>query len=441
MAEQPPRDSESRLSSAGRRDLANAQRLAALGEAIDRKAGVATKKPRGGKRSTSRKLIITGVVVVGLIVALLGGGYLYAQLKFASIPKLSSAGEVHTLGNQPFNILEIGSDSRAGLTGAEAAMTGAGTAASPGGQRSDVVKIMHVDPVHQTIATLSIPRDTMMSLLKNQAKYGNYNRINVNFENGSALVAQTITANLGIPIAHTIAVSFGGLVNAASAIGGVRMYFPYPARDTYSGLRVRTAGCRTINTTMALALARSRHYEWYEHNQWNTDVTSDYGRIYRQNEFIKAFIAQAKTLWNPLTINNLLSALPQGISLDSNFTLNELIALAYRFHGISPNAMSYYTLPVVGGRSTLGDVLFINQPTAQQTLVKIFGSQLLRPTNPPPNTTGATPMPPVITIPKPAPTTTAKHTSTSGAVKHHKPATPVTTTTVVGDQWFDPVPC
>jgi len=439
MANQPPQDSHDRLSSAGRRDLANAQRLAALGEAIDRKAGIAPKKPRRGKRSTTRKFVISGVVVVGLIAALLGGGYLYAQLKFASIPKLSSAGEVKTLGSQPFNILEIGSDSRAGLTGAEAAMTGAGTAASPGGQRSDVVKIMHVDPIHLTIATLSIPRDTMMTLLKNQATYGNYNRINVNFGSGSALVAQTITANLGIPIAHTIAVSFGGLVNAASAIGGVRMYFPYPALDTQSGLRIRTAGCQTVDTTMALALARSRHYEWFENGHWNNDVTSDYGRIYRQNEFIKAFIARAKTLWNPLTINNLLSALPQGISLDSNFTLNDLIALAYRFHGINPNAMTYYTLPVVGGHSTLGDVLFVNQPAAQEALVKIFGSQLLRPTNPPPNTTGATPMPPVITVPTPVHVTssTAHHTTSKPA----KPAAPVTTTTVEGDQWFDPVPC
>ncbi len=439
MATQPPQTPESRRSSETRRDLANAQRLAALGEAIDRKSGVTTKAPRRGKRSTARRLVITGVVVVGLIVALLGGGYLYAQLKFASIPKLSSAGEVKTLGNQPFNILEIGSDSRVGLTGAEAAMTGAGTAASPGGQRSDVVKIMHVDPIRQTISTLSIPRDTMMTLLKNQAKYGNYNRINVNFENGPALVAQTITANLGIPIAHTIAVTFGGLVNAATAIGGVRMYFPYPARDMMSGLRIRHTGCQTINTTMALALARSRHYEWFEHGIWNTDVTSDYGRIYRQNEFIKAFISRAKSLWNPLTINNLLSALPQGISLDSNFTLNDLIALAYRFHGINPNAMSYYTLPVVGGHSTLGDVLFINEPLAEQQLVKIFGAQLERPTNPPPNTTGATPMPPVITVPKVVPVHhvvgTKKHPTVT---VHHAP---VTTTTVEGDQWFDPVPC
>jgi anionic cell wall polymer biosynthesis LytR-Cps2A-Psr (LCP) family protein len=197
------------------------------------------------------------------------------------------------------------------------------------------------------------------------------------------------------------------------------------------------AGCQTISRFQALALARSRHYQWFEHGQWNYDVTSDYGRIYRQDEFIKAFINKAKQLWNPLTINNLLSNLPQGISLDSNFTLNDLIALAWKFHGINANAMTYYTLPTIGSQtsSPLGDVLYVNEPEAEQTLVKIFGSQLLRPTNPPPNTAGQPAMPPVITVPKPV-TSSSSATGTSKPVHH-----PVTTTTVEGDQYFNPVPC
>jgi anionic cell wall polymer biosynthesis LytR-Cps2A-Psr (LCP) family protein len=47
---------------------------------------------------------------------------------------------------------------------------------------------------------LSIPRDTMVTLLANQSLYGNYNRINVNYANGPSLLVQTITANFGIPI-------------------------------------------------------------------------------------------------------------------------------------------------------------------------------------------------------------------------------------------------
>lgn len=418
--------------SSRRTGVANATRLEALGDAIDRKAGAPSRR-RKAPASARRRVAISLIVVVGLIGGFLGGGYLYAQYQFSHIHKFSSAGEVAQLGGQPFNILEIGSDSRAGLKGILANQSGAG---SVSGQRSDVVKVMHVDPVHGTISVLSIPRDTIMTVLQGQATYGRFNRLNVNFSHGPSLVAQTLTANLGIPIAHTIAVSFGGLVNAANAIGGVRINFPYPARDTMSGLRILHTGCQTISHFQALALARSRHYEWYQNGQWTEDVTSDYGRIYRQNVFIKAFINKAKKLWNPLTLNSLLSNLPQGISLDSNFTLNDLVALALRFHSINANAMQYYTLATVPGQSTLGSVLYVNEPTAEQQLTHIFGAQLLRPTNPPPNASGATPMPPVITVPKAKPVT---HTSTSTGSTHR--TAPVTTTTVEGDQYFDPSPC
>ena len=81
------------------------------------------------------------------------------------------------LPTEPFNVLAIGSDSRVGLSGTEAAQTGATLVT---GQRSDVIKIFRVDPVRRTIAVVSIPRDTMVTLIENQSEYGTYNRINVN---------------------------------------------------------------------------------------------------------------------------------------------------------------------------------------------------------------------------------------------------------------------
>jgi LCP family protein required for cell wall assembly len=300
---------------------------------------------------------------------------------------------------------------------------------------------MHIDPVAGTISVLSIPRDTITTLLANQSIYGKFNRINVNFGSGPSLLAQTITANFGIPITHTIVVSFGGLINASVAIGGVYLDFPYPAKDAYSGLNIKHAGCQLVNGFQALAVARSRHYEWFQNGVWNFDVTSDYGRIDRQNAFMRAMIDRVKRLYNPLTINSFLSKLPQGITLDDNFTLNELIALAVKFHGINPANMLTYTLPTTPGQSAaLGDVLYVQEPEAQQMLVNVFGSTLITPTNPPPNAEGQTPLPPVVT-------TTTSTTTTIVAKSSKKQATtsstPTTTTTIAtpGDQYFDPVPC
>lgn len=404
----------------------------ALGEAVDRQSGVTPSRRKPRRRA--RKWIITGVVVVGLIVALLGGGYLYANWRFGQIKKITVAGEVTAIAGQPFNILSIGSDSRAGLTGAVAAQTGASTGQA-GGQRSDVVKIIHVDPIAGTLSMLSIPRDTMVTLLANQHLYGNFNRINVNFGSGPSLLAQTITANFGIPIANTIVVSFAGLMNAATAIGGVRLNFPFPAKDTYSGLRITHAGCQVVTGFQALAVARSRHYQWFENGAWQSDVTSDFGRIWRQNIFLRAMLARAKGLYNPISIDSFLSKLPQGIALDTHFSLHELIGLAVKFHGLNPANIQTYTLKTAPGPAPgVGAVLFVKQPDAQQMLVNIFGKQLLTPTNPPPNTAMHTPLPPVVT------TTT---TSAPPAKRHktHTTAPTTTTTLVEGDQFFDPKVC
>ena len=429
-----------------KRALANEHRLVALGEAVDRKSGVTPRKPRVRRpRRTGRNVIIGGIVVIALLVGVVGGGYLYAQWRFSQIKKITVAGELPQLSGKPFNILEIGSDSRAGLSGAVAAQTGASTGQAAG-QRSDVVKIMHVDPALDTISVLSIPRDTMTTLLANQSLYGKFNRINVNFGSGPSLLAQTITANFGIPITHTIVVSFGGLINAAVALGGVYLDFPYPAKDAFSGLKITHAGCQLVDGFQALAVARSRHYEWFQNGIWNYDVTSDFGRIDRQNVFMRAMIERAKHLYNPLTINSFLSKIPEGINLDSNFTLTDLIELAVKFHSFNPANMAVYTLPTVSGvNPTLGDVLYVNQPAAQQMLVNIFGSELITPTNPPPNTALQTPLPPVVTTTTTAPatSTTQKSTSTTGKSSTAPISTPTTTTTVAvpGQQYFDPVPC
>jgi LCP family protein required for cell wall assembly len=449
-----PRGRSNKSEEAKKRALANEQRLLALGEAVDRRSGVKRKEPKAkGPKRRKRVAILSAIVVVGLLALLIGGGYFYGIYRFSLIHKISVANEIPVISGKPFNILEVGSDSRVGLTGILAKRTGASTGQAAG-QRSDVVKVMHVDPTARTITVLSIPRDTTVTLLANQALYGKFNRINVNYAGGPSLLAETITANFGIPINHVIQVSFGGLINAAEAIGGVRLDFPYPAHDTYSGLRINHAGCQLVTGFQALAVARSRHFYYnVKHNGvwpknainmsygqlaalgWVYDGTSDYGRIDRQNAFIRAMISRVKGLYNPLSINSFLSKIPEGVTLDSNFTFNELIGLAYRFHSFNPAAMQSFTMPTTGATVHGQDLLFVNQPAAQRLMVNIFGSDLLAPTNPPPNEKFATPMPPVI-----APTTTTTTIATSTSTKKKHPTTTTTNPSPVSPT-FDPVPC
>jgi LCP family protein required for cell wall assembly len=258
-----------------RRALANEQRLLELGNEVDQRSGTPRNRRQRHRESRRGRIVaISAIVVVVIVAGVLGGGYLYARYRFSQIPRVKDPSLTYPVSGQPFNILTVGSDSRVGLSAKAAQEVGAGTVS---GQRSDVVKIMHVDPSKGTIAILSIPRDTAVTLLANQALYGKFNRINVNYGSGPSLLTQTIVANFGIPINHVIQVSFGGMLNAAESIGGVYLDFPYNAHDVMSALVVNHPGCQLVNGFQALAVARSRHYLYSPTNRpWPKDGAALY---------------------------------------------------------------------------------------------------------------------------------------------------------------------
>jgi LCP family protein required for cell wall assembly len=380
----------------GARRVANEEGLAALSD------GPPARRPRR-RASTSvrrRRWIAAGIAAVLLVVAVFGGSWLYLNWRFGQIPKVDVAAEQAVIAGQPFNVLVVGSDSRSGLTGQIAAQ--AQSAANPvTGQRSDVVMIWHLDPKHHTASILSIPRDTMVtmsSVPQLASAVGTFNRINSSFGSGPNDLVSVIEHNFGIPINHVVQVDFAGFAGAVDALGGVWMDFPNPARDAYSGLNITQTGCQLLNGTQALAVARSRHYEYAAFGQWYSDPTSDFGRIKRQGVFLRAMIESAKSKYNPLTFNAFLGSIPHGMVIDSHFGLSELIGLAMAYHSINPAALVTQTLPTQGVNGTRwGSVLFVDQPAAQQMLVDTYGAALERPSTPPPDPALQTPQPPVVT--------------------------------------------
>ncbi len=361
-----------------------------------------------------------------------GGAYLYVNYLIGRFHRIN-VNVYPVVAGKPFNILEIGSDSRQGLSGKYAQLTGAGGIS---GQRSDVVKIMHVDPTKLTVSVVSIPRDTLVQLLAHQNLYTRYNRINVTYSDGPNLLVKTIEANFGIPINHVVQVSFAGVIKAANAVGGVYLNFPYKVRDAYSRLH-QWPGCHLIKDFQALAVVRSRHYEYLYHGVWYADGTSDYGRIQRQDAFIRALANAVKiktSNFDFFAIQALVKALPSGVAIDQSWSTNEILGDIGAFRHFNAANMHSYTLPTTsaGYVSPYGDVLVVNQPAAQRMLVKIFGDELKRPTAPPPNSHLQPNMPPVIGLPK----------STSTSTTHHK-KTGVTTTTDAsqGYEFYNPRPC
>jgi len=185
----------------------------------------------------------------------------------------------------------------------------------------------------------------------------------------------------------------------------------------------------------ALAVARARHYEYYTNGYWHYDGTSDFGRIQRQDVFIKAMMSAAKSKVNPLTVNAFLGSVNQGIQIDDGFGFNELIGLALTYHSFDPTALGGLTLPTVSanGFGNLGDVLTVDQPAAQQMLVNVFGSSLVTPTNPPPDAAGNPNPPPTVTTTTAPPVTPGSPTTAPPSQTNTAPAT--------APPSFDPTTC
>ena len=295
-----------------------------------------------------------------------------------------------------------------------------------------MVKIVHVIPATGQVSVLSIPRDTMVTVAGDTSEIGHYNRINATYNSGPDQLVQTIELNFGIPIEHVVQINFEGFRGAVDAIGGINLNFPYPAKDVETGLDITSPGCQHLNGGYSLAVARSRDYQYLKNGYWHYDPTGDYGRIQRQNAFMKALINQAESKYNPLTLNAFIGSVVQGVTIDTSFTVSELLSLAREFHTFASPSLATATMPTYSAESSefgsFGAVLYVQQPEAEQVMTQFLGQ--------PPDTAFTPPPGPYGVVPA---TTTTTAGPTTGGTTPGTTATSETTTTVETD--FDPTPC
>ena len=398
------------------------------------------------RRRRGERLLRAAIALVVLLLVVVGLGYGYFRYEWSKVSSSPCSSCVAAANGQPYNVLLIGSDSRAGETAAEAQQFG--NATNAGGQRSDTIKIVHVDPTAGTASTLSIPRDTYVTLsgMAASTDLSGPNKINAAFASGPDALIKTIENTFGIPISHYIVISFFGLQDAVNALGGISMDFPYPVRDqdcstgvcyNNSGLNIPTAGCQVLNGAQALDLSRSRYFQYDADGQWNSDPTSDIGRIERQNLIISAALDKAKSTYNPFRLNTLLTSVVHDFSKDNGLTPDDLFSLAERYHAFSGSALQTYTLPTVGATSsTAGDVEVVEPETAGQMIDQFLGGTVAPIVTPPLDAYGNP-----ITLPVTAPTTAQTAIPTTATTAATPGATTATTVPTSSVPSFDPRPC
>jgi LCP family protein required for cell wall assembly len=411
------------------------------------------------KHRWRRRTILTLTTLVVVLAVLVVGLYIYSGYRFDQIKK----GAVKHLvkdppPGKPFNVLLVGSDSRAFVGNNQSLQNAFGNAGSAGGQRSDVTMVARFVPATRQIYLLSIPRDLWVDIPGDGPEAG-MNRINAAFNNGPSLLIETIEKDLQIPINHYVYVDFSGFQNMVNALGGVSMNFPDEVRDQYSGLDVTTMGCQMVNGTTALELVRSRHMYYLDSKSdvWEYDGLSDFSRIRRQDALFRALMDKVGgELANPLTINAFFGAAVHSLAIDNTITHNEVLRWAFEFQGVNQNNLHTFTLPTVsddtaGGASVLDEA----QPYANNlvfTFNLVGEPQVATPgkhkshstlpaIEPPAASTGSTGS-------SSTTTTTPSSTFSIGASSGPAPTSSTTTTSIPGDVYtneqpepWNPVPC
>ena len=182
-----------------------------------------------------------------------------------------------------FSILLVGSDQREGQ-GEEF-----GESAYEGGRLNDVTMLLHVNDDHSQARVVSFPRDLLVDFPACEdpttgdtvpaARNVQFNQA-LN-RGGLACVATVVEDLAGIDMPYAAMITFQGVINMSTAVGGVPVCFAGPIDDPWTGLEIEEAGVHELEGEQALQFLRSRH---------GVGDGSDLARISSQQVFLSSLV-------------------------------------------------------------------------------------------------------------------------------------------------------
>lgn len=211
------------------------------------------------------------------------------------------------------------------------------------GERSDTIMVWRANPEANQLAVLSLPRDLYVDIAG-----GRKARINSAYvRDDPTKLIDTIFLNFGVPIDHYVQVDFCAFQRLVDAVGGVQVPFSAPARDPRSGLAVVETGCVNLRGAQALAYVRSRHYEYEDplgSDNWRKDGTSDFGRIGRQQDFLRRVVTKVvgEGLYSPGVATAIIDTNQQYLVTDTGLTLRRMLEFANTLRRLDPTEIATY---------------------------------------------------------------------------------------------------
>ncbi|MFC1560142.1 LCP family protein [Candidatus Margulisiibacteriota bacterium] len=227
--------------------------------------------------------------------------------------------------------------------------------------RADTIMILNVDPNTQKVSVVSIPRDTLL-----RVPGMGLTKVNHSFVyGGSKLTKKALEDFLDVRIPFTVAIDMSGLANVIDALGGItvdvekRMYYVDYAGGLYINLY---PGRQVLSGRRAIGYVRFRN-----------DGRGDFGRISRQQKFVKALaqkiITHKSVLKTPKLIMSLLS------NIDTNLSSRQIMAISMSMRqALDIGNIEMATIP---GSGVMIDKVYYMKPNMYET--RRIVTKLLKP--------------------------------------------------------------
>lgn len=306
--------------------------------------------PRHGKlkphRPVRRVLSYVAMGVAAVMVATVGvAGFSVWQFS-SNLDTVDLAGgdgaEIPQFQDQEggFNVLVVGSDTRADQES---------VGGTHEGELNDVTMLLHVHEDHQGATVISFPRDLMVDFPACPAQEdggaetpaGHGVQLNTALERGGLPCAVTLIESMtGLEIPYVAKITFDGVINMSTAVGGVPVCFAGPIDDPRADLHIPEAGTYDLEGEDALNLLRSRY---------GVGDGSDLSRISSQQVFLSALIRKMQSdevLGNFTSLYRIAQVASENMTLSTSLSdPATMVGMANVLRNIPLSTMQFVTYP------------------------------------------------------------------------------------------------
>lgn len=222
---------------------------------------------------------------------------------------------------------------------------------------SDTIMIVHMSTDRRKISIVSIPRDSYVDIYDaNGEKVDQKNRVNEALTKfGPSAAVKTIEQLIGIRIDHVAMIDFESFKAVTNALDRVTIHIPETVYVENSTSIAWKQGDLKLDGNTALTYVRDR----------KNLPNSDYSRIRRQQNFLRAILTKLKskgTFTNPGRLKGTLDAVTKNLTVDDELKTSEIRGIAFALRKVAPSDINFVTLPIDGYSHMVGDIGSVIEP-------------------------------------------------------------------------------